>query len=68
MEEIDINDLDIESLREDLTDYFGSAIFINPYAKYDMLEVSTCNIIRLINIAIENNFDLNNYLNRKKEL
>jgi len=58
--EINLNELDIEQLRNDLTDYFGTAL-INEYAMVDLINVQTCSDYELAMIAIANNFDLNNY-------
>ena len=54
-------EIDIERLREDLINYFGTAIGLFPIAVMNLCEVQTCSVERLIQIAINNNFDLNDY-------
>lgn len=61
-----MEELDIELLRNDLINYFGSATSIYPNAYMDVIEVLNANDEKLINIAIDNNFDLNNYVIGKK--
>ena len=62
---INIEDLDIERLRQDLIDYFTSAMFFaSPVALVDLTEVENANDEKLIQIAINNNFNLNNYINK----
>ena len=55
-------EIDIEKLRRDLIDYFGTAISINPIATMDLIKVENASYEELIDIAIKNNFDLNNYI------
>ena len=59
MEQLEIN---IEHLREDLKNYFGTAIKYSHSAIMDLNEVETANPYRLIEIALKNNFDLNKYI------
>ena len=59
MREINI---DIERLRQDLIDYFGSAIPIYPVAIMDVTVVETANDDKLIEIAKINGFNLNYYI------
>ena len=63
-------EFDFEQLREDLLNYYGSAIGIN-------FQMSICNISQiqnasyeqLINIALENGFNLGKYvINKEKKL
>lgn len=54
--------IDIEQLRKDLEDYFGSAMFnASPAAIMDLEEVEKTSNEKLIDIAISNGFDLNDY-------
>ena len=53
--------IDIERLRDDLINYFGTAIFYNPAALMDLEEVKKADEEKLIDIAIKNSFDLNKY-------
>ena len=59
MEEMNIN---IERLRQDLIDYFGSATPIYPMAIMDVIEVERASYDKLIEIAKNNGFDLDNYI------
>lgn len=60
---IDINDIDIEKLRNDLIEYFTSAMFIvSPVALVDLTEVENASDEELIQIALDNKFDLRKYL------
>ena len=61
--ELDLDDIDIESLRNDLIDYFTSAMFnASPAALIDLMKVEKASDSRLIEIALTNNFDLNDYI------
>ena len=53
--------IDIEALRKDLIDYFGTATPFNPIAYMDVIKVEKATPNELIEIAIKNNFDLDNY-------
>ena len=55
--EIDINDIDFVSLRNDLIDYFGMATPYNPIAMADVVNVESASDMELLNII--NNTDLN---------
>ena len=57
--EIDINDIDFDSLRNDLKDYFGSATPFIPFAYSDVVNVDLCTDIDLLNLI--NQTDLNIY-------
>ena len=55
-------DINIDKLRNDLIDYFGTAMFnASPLAIMDLSKVKKANNKELIEIAIKNNFDLNKY-------
>ena len=54
--------IDIERLRQDLIDYFGSATSIYPMAIIDVIEVENADNYKLIEIAKSNGFDLNDYV------
>ena len=61
----DIDDIDIQSLREDLIDYFQSAMFnVSPVALIDLTEVENATDEQVLRIAIKNNFDIGNYIDR----
>ena len=53
--------IDIEALRSDLMDYFGSAMQYNPQAVIELSEVENASPERLVNIALANGFDLEEY-------
>ena len=56
--------IDIERLREDLREYFGSAIFnASSIAIMELIEVCKCSDEEIIEIARKNGFNLNNYRN-----
>lgn len=56
------NNINSEKLREDLTDYFGTAMTGGfPAAVIDLGEVDTASQDELINIAKKNGFDLDDY-------
>lgn len=58
-----MQEIDFERLREDLVDYFGSAMFNGfPMAVVDVTQVETASTEQLIQIAQANGFDLNNYI------
>jgi len=58
--------IDIEKLRKDLIDYFGSAMFTMPMAIIDLTKVENCTNDELIEIAQKNNFDLEDYIVKVK--
>ncbi len=62
MEQLEIN---IERLREDLKNYFGTAIKYSPLAVMNLCEVENADPYQLIEIALKNNFDLNKYIINK---
>lgn len=53
--------IDIEALRKDLIDYFGTAMQFNPMAIMDLTKVENASPEELVEIAQDNNFDLNDY-------
>ena len=62
MEQLEIN---IELLREDLKNYFGTSMQYSPLAIMNLNEVENANPYELIEIALKNNFDLNKYIVKK---
>ena len=55
--------IDFERLRQDLIDYFGTAMTIGfGAAIIDISKVENASNEELINIAKQNGFDLNNYV------
>ena len=64
---IDIDDINIERLREDLINYFTSAMFtISPVALVDLTEVERATDEQLIQKAIDNRFDLERYISYRR--
>ena len=57
--------MDYERLREDLIDYFGTAMKYNPMAVIELSEVQSASNQKLIEIARKNGFDLSDYENNK---
>ena len=53
--------IDYEKLRQDLIDYFGSAMGIFPIAIIDVVRVENASNSELLEIANQNGFDLNKY-------
>lgn len=60
--------IDYEKLREDLLDYFGSAIPINQIAIVEIARIESAMPSQLLNIAILNGFDITKYNLYKKNL
>lgn len=58
-------EINYEKLRRDLIDYFGTAIVYNPMAVIELSEVESANDSKLEQIAIENGFNLSDYVNQK---
>ena len=60
--------IDIDKLREDLEDYFGTAMFSgNPQAIMDLEKVKRASTQELISIAQRCGFDVNDYVEREEE-
>lgn len=53
--------IDIEKLRKDLIDYYGTVMQIYPVAIMELSRVENCSEEELINIAIKLNFNLSDY-------
>jgi len=55
--------IDIEKLREDLIDYYGTAMFnASPLAIIELTKIEKATDKEIIQIAIDNKFDLNEYV------
>ena len=62
-----MNEIDYEKLKNDLIDYYGTASYNGfPMAIIELSNVENASYEELINIAIKNNFNLNNY--KKEEI
>ena len=56
-------EIDIEKLRRDLIDYFGTAMYNgSPQAQILLSKVENASPNELISIAINNGFDINDYV------
>ena len=53
--------IDFERLRQDLIDYFGSAMELFPVAVMDVIRVESATYDELLEIANQNGFDLSEY-------
>lgn len=61
-------ELDYEKLRQDLIDYFGTGMFnASPLAIIELSRVENASPQELIQIALQNNFDLSNYQSNTKK-
>ena len=60
--EVNIN---IDRLREDLMNYFGTSLSYNPVALIELTKVEKASPNELIQIALNNNFDLQKYIVNK---
>lgn len=56
-----INNIDYESLRRDLLDYFGSVTPLFPMAIIDVSYIEQASYSELIYVAINNGFDISCY-------
>lgn len=54
--------LDIDALKHDLIDYFGTAMMGNPIALSELIKVEKATPEELVKIAEDNNFDLEKYI------
>ncbi len=53
--------IDVERLRRDLIDYFGTAMSMFPVAMMELSQVQNASPEKLIEIARKNGFDLRDY-------
>mgnify|MGYP003296514569 CR=1 FL=1 len=62
-------EIDIEKLRRDLIDYFGTAIFVSsPLSIMELSKIEKATEEELIKIAQNNNIDLNKYTYDNKKI
>lgn len=62
-------EIDIEKLRQDLINYFGTAMYnASPLAILELTKIKRASSQELINIALKNNFDLTEYQIKNKSL
>ena len=58
-----MSQVNVDKLREDLEDYFGTAMFNgNPQAMIELEEVKSASTQELILIALNYGFDINDYI------
>ena len=53
--------IDVDQLREDLINYFGTASYYNQVAMMDLINVEKASDEEVVNIALKNGFDLKKY-------
>lgn len=53
--------INIEKLRSDLKDYFGTAMMSFPMAVIELSEVENASPERLVKIALDNGIDISKY-------
>ncbi len=59
--------IDVDALRNDLINYFGTALFYNPNAMMELIEVEKASDEQIVQIAIQKGFDINMYdVNNRK--
>lgn len=58
---MEYDNIDFVRLRSDLENYFGTAIYANPFAVADVINVDSVSDYGLITIALQNGFDLDEY-------
>ena len=58
--------IDIDKLRNDLINYFGSAMMYNKMAMMDLIKVEHASASEIVNIAIQNGFNLYDYESKGK--
>jgi len=60
-------EIDIEKLRKDLLDYYGTAMYnVSPLAIIELSKIERASEDELIQIAINNNINLNEYINNRR--
>lgn len=63
---MDFDELDILKLRQDLEDYFLGIMFnVSKAAVVELSRIENASVEELIQIALENDIDLNNYVKSK---
>lgn len=53
--------IDVDNLRDDLRDYYGSAVGCNPTAMADVTKVNSLSDEDVVRKAVENGFNLYDY-------
>lgn len=53
--------IDVDALREDLKDYYGTAMQFNPVAMMDLVKVENASDEEIVNIAINNGINIYDY-------
>ena len=53
--------IDVDALRQDLINYFGSAMTVCQTSVIDLIKVEKASDYEIVDIAIQNNFNLYDY-------
>lgn len=53
--------IDVDKLRQDLINYFGTATFYNKMAMMDVIKIEQASDEEVVEIALKNGFDLKRY-------
>lgn len=53
--------IDVDELRADLVNYFGTATSYNPLAMVDLIKVEKASDEEIVQIALKNGFDIRKY-------
>ena len=53
--------IDVDALRDDLMNYYGSAMQFNPVAMMDLVKVENASDEEIVNIAINNGINIYDY-------
>ncbi len=66
--DINIEDIDIDSLRKDLESFFQGGYFVGGFgaALIDLSEVENASDYEVVQIAINNGFDISKYIKGKR--
>ena len=54
--------IDVEALRNDLIDYFGTAMQYNPVAMMDLIKIENASDEQVVQIAMKNGINIEKYI------
>lgn len=54
--------IDYDRLRKDLIDYYGTGMMMNPMMMMELAKIETCSNEELLQIAINNNIYIDDYI------
>ncbi len=63
--EIDLNDIDFVSLRNDLIDYYGTLAQIYPTAMSIVIDIENMSDYQLLTLLSDTTIDINDYIVKK---